>query len=113
MKLKSSDKVKLIQKGNEFFNKKDYINAEKLFLISNYQDGLIRLGNYYLELKNYIKAIFFYNKAKFLKGEYEVYKKLGLCNDKFDFHDKKQKSLMDEQINRTLANIITKFLKLQ
>ena len=49
-------RAQLIRKGNEFFNARNIEASERIFVIVDYKDGLIRLGDYYLENKNIYKA---------------------------------------------------------
>lgn len=71
--LKPQYRFYFIRKGNELFNKKDYINAEKIFKLTNYVDGLIRLGDIYLYKKgNILKALELYKFAKYQKRIDEV-----------------------------------------
>lgn len=48
----SSTRAKLIRKGNEFFNNKKMQDAKKIFIVTDYKDGLVRLGDYYYEELN-------------------------------------------------------------
>ncbi|MCX8057964.1 MAG: tetratricopeptide repeat protein [Spirochaetes bacterium] len=66
--LKPQYRIYFIRKANELFNKKDYINAEKLFKLTKYIDGLIRLGDLYLFKKgNILKALELYKFANYQK----------------------------------------------
>jgi hypothetical protein len=38
----------LIRKGNDLFNQKQYDLAKKIFMTTGYSDGLIRLGDVYM-----------------------------------------------------------------
>jgi hypothetical protein len=58
--LSNEQKVALIRKGNELFNQKQYDLAKKLFLTTGYSDGLIRLGNLYLEQNMPLEAFRMY-----------------------------------------------------
>jgi len=55
-KIDSKTRAQLIRKGNEFFNSNNIEASEKIFVVVDYKDGLIRLGDYYLENKNIYKA---------------------------------------------------------
>ncbi|MDH5657652.1 MAG: hypothetical protein OEZ34_17185, partial [Spirochaetia bacterium] len=60
----SRQRAELIRKGNEAFNSGDYPLAKKLFLQSQYKDGLIRLGDYYMYEKRLpLLAYGYYQKA--------------------------------------------------
>lgn len=64
-----SERAALIRRGNEFFNKGDIRNALKIFLSTNYGDGLIRVGDYYYFEKNdRVTGVRLYKKAGYQKG---------------------------------------------
>ncbi len=76
-KMDKEDRIKLIRKGNELFNKGDIIGAAKIYIATNYADGLIRVGDYfYYEKKQPIVALKFYRKANFQKRVNEIYEKI-------------------------------------
>ena len=54
--LPKDKRIALIRKGNEFFNRKKYDLAKKIFLTTGYTDGLIRLGEYYYEQGRSLEA---------------------------------------------------------
>ena len=111
VQISASERVKLIQKGNALFNNGQYPLAEKIFLTINYQDGLIRLGEYYFNHGNYFRAGELFRQAKFLKGEYSCYLKLGLIHSLKDFHNLKTKKIMDNEINKKIVKTIKLMLK--
>lgn len=39
----------MIRKGNQFFTEGNYQAAENIFITVDYKDGLVRLGDYYLD----------------------------------------------------------------
>lgn len=45
--LSDHQRVVLMRRGNEFFNKGDIEQAKRIFLTIGYTDGLIRIGDYY------------------------------------------------------------------
>ncbi len=45
--LTDHQRVILMRKGNDFFNKGDVEQAKRIFLTIGYTDGLIRIGEYY------------------------------------------------------------------
>jgi hypothetical protein len=58
------ERIALIRKGNEFFNKGDIDNAIKIFIKTDYRDGLVRTGDYYYyDKRQPIMAFKFYKKA--------------------------------------------------
>ncbi len=66
--LTPKERIVLIRKGNDFFNRGDVEKAAKIFITTAYKDGLIRLGDYYyFEKKDPFKALHFYLEAKYEK----------------------------------------------
>lgn len=60
----AQERIELIRKGNEAFNKGDYSLARDCFLKAGYGDGLIRLGDYYMYEKRLpLLAYGYYKKA--------------------------------------------------
>ena len=66
--LSSQQKVVLIRKANELFNKGEYDMAERIYITTGYSDGLTRCGDVYAEKKQYMQALKLYllahNKRK-------------------------------------------------
>lgn len=70
------ERVELIRKGNQLFNEGKIEEAGKIFLATDYKDGLVRVGDYYFyQEKKFYKAFFYYKKANYKKRLDEVYKK--------------------------------------
>jgi len=46
--MSKEQRVVLIRKGNDLFNQKQYDLAKKIFMTTGYSDGLIRLGDVYM-----------------------------------------------------------------
>lgn len=61
--LKSTDRVTLIRKGNQFYNDGKIDIAKRIFLTTGYTDGIIRIGDYYYKNNNYIEALEMYELA--------------------------------------------------
>ena len=55
-KVDSATRVKLIREGNKLFSQGKIDLAEKIFITIDYRDGLIRLGDYYLENNDLYKC---------------------------------------------------------
>jgi len=71
--LSEKERLLLIRKGNELFNKGNIKLAQKIFLTTNYKDGLIRIGDYYLfEKHDVAKAIKFYKLSGYKKREEQL-----------------------------------------
>ena len=55
--LSSQDRAALIRKGNELFNTRQLPAAKRIFMTVRYADGLIRLGNHYMNEGNPLEAL--------------------------------------------------------
>lgn len=55
--LSSQDRAALIRKGNELFNKSQLSAAKRIFMTVRYADGLIRLGNHYMNEGDPLEAL--------------------------------------------------------
>ena len=58
--LSGSDRAALIRRGNVFFNKGEYEKAKRVFLTTGYTDGLIRVGDRYMENNDHLEAVRLY-----------------------------------------------------
>lgn len=56
----SSQKAALNRKGNILFNSGDIEGARKIFQITGYSDGLVRVGDYYRSKNRLIEALRMY-----------------------------------------------------
>lgn len=54
----------LVRKGNEFFNRGDIQQAQRIFLTVGYTDGIIRLGDYYYKNRKPLEAFRMYWLAR-------------------------------------------------
>ena len=61
--LTAEQKAKLNLRGNELYNKKDIAAAERIFITTGYSDGLVRIGDYYTNQNEHLKALKFYHLA--------------------------------------------------
>jgi uncharacterized protein TP_0066 len=61
--LTAEQKAKLNLRGNELYNKKDIAAAERIFITTGYSDGLVRIGDYYANRNEHLKALKFYHLA--------------------------------------------------
>jgi len=59
--LSAEQKAKLNLRGNELYNKKDIAAAERIFITTGYSDGLVRIGDYYTNQNEHLKALKFYH----------------------------------------------------
>ena len=74
--LAQDKRAALIRRGNEFFNGGNYDLARKIFITTQYSDGLIRLGDLYYKKKKHLLALQIYwlapcpEKVDFLVGKF-------------------------------------------
>jgi len=76
--LKTSDRVFLNRKGNQFFNEGKVDAAKRIFLTTGYSDGLIRVGDYYYDNNNYVEALKMYTLAPSTRKKDELIEKISL-----------------------------------
>ncbi len=62
--MEESDKAKLNRKGNELFNRGELETARRIFQTTGYSDGLIRIGERYMERGRPVDALKMYWLAK-------------------------------------------------
>jgi len=62
--MEAKERVQLIREGNQAFNAGDIRKAREIFLKTGYQDGLVRLGDYFMYDKRLPMLAFgYYKKA--------------------------------------------------
>jgi hypothetical protein len=66
--LSKEERAALIRKGNEAFNAKKYKLAKRVYITTGYSDGLIRLAEYYMSIKQPLEALKLYWIAPHRKG---------------------------------------------
>lgn len=77
MKLNDKERVALIRKGNELFNDGEIDKAIKIFLKTNYKDGLARIGDYYFyDKKSPLMAFKFYKMANMHNKVNEIFERM-------------------------------------
>jgi hypothetical protein len=90
--LTPKERITLIRKGNELFNRGDIDKASKIYVTTAYKDGLIRVGDYYLfEKKDALKALYYYLEAKYEKRIRELSERIAFVLKKWlreDTHKK-------------------------
>lgn len=62
--LERDEKARLNRKGNELFNRGELETARRIFQTTGYSDGLIRVGDKYLETLRPVDALKMYWLAK-------------------------------------------------
>jgi len=75
-KMSSEERVKLIRKGNEFYNHGDIEEARRIFLETNYTGGLIRIADYYYDQRKPAAALLLYRQAGCRQKAEELYEKI-------------------------------------
>ena len=101
------ERVELIRKGNELFNQGRIDEAAKIFLQTNYIDGLVRVGDhYYYQEKKLLKAFVYYKKANYRKRLEELYEKMARVIRFLLEEDKKQSegTNVDQRDEKSSAN---------
>ncbi len=100
------ERIDLIRKGNDLFNQGKIEEAAKIFLATNYIDGLVRVGDhYYYEQKRIFKAFFYYKKANYKKRLDEIYEKMAKIIHLFLEEDKNRS--FEEMHENTQTNTST------
>ncbi len=71
------ERAEKIREGNRAFNEGDFPKARTLYLETDYKDGLIRMGDYYMYEKRLpILAFGYYKKAGYQKKVDEIYQRM-------------------------------------
>ncbi len=77
MSLDKKERAALIRKGNELFNKGEIDKALKVFLQTDYKDGLARVGDfYYFDKKMPLMAFKFYKLANMHGKVNEIFERM-------------------------------------
>lgn len=71
--LTSEQKVILNRKANVMFNNGNIEDARRIYITTGYSDGLTRVGNYYMEKKEQLKALKVYTLAKNKRDAEPIY----------------------------------------
>ncbi len=96
-KVDSSSRAKLIRKGNELFLSGNVKAAEKIFITVDYKDGLVRLGDHYLNENNIYKSAEMYFMSE-NKSKIDTFcKKCALVIEKFLKEDEKYDKIIIEK----------------
>ncbi|MFN4244990.1 MAG: hypothetical protein ACK4F9_02445 [Brevinematia bacterium] len=99
------DRIELIRKGNQLFNEGKIEEAAKIFLATDYKDGLVRVGDHYFyQEKRFFKAFLYYKKANYSKRLEEVYKKWAKVIHFLLEEDKEVQKLNNDQKDEKLQN---------
>ena len=74
--LTSEQKVSLNRKANELFNNGDIEGARRIFQTTGYSDGLTRVGYYYVNHNESLKALKFYYLAHNKRDSEPIYENI-------------------------------------
>lgn len=97
------ERVELIRKGNQLFNEGKIEEAAKIFLATDYKDGLVRIGDhYYFNEKKIFKAFFYYRKANYKKRLEEIYKTWASIIQLLLNEDKKENKNQENHYNEKI-----------
>lgn len=68
MKISEKERIELIREGNRLFNSGQVKEAGKIFQTVKYVDGLIRIGNHYYKIKQFVPALGYFRLAGYQRG---------------------------------------------
>ena len=104
------ERAALIRKGNELFNKGEVEAAVKIFLKTDYKDGIIRTGDYYFyEKKQPLLAFKFYKKANVQEKVNEIFERMVYALGRWIGEDKlKQQPAEKKEPSREVSPILKK-----
>jgi len=89
----AKERAALVREGNTAFNDGDYKKARELFLRTNYKDGLIRMGDYFMfERKLPILAFGYYKKAGHQQKIDEIFQRMIYALSRWIGEDKFKKA---------------------
>ena len=74
--LSSEQKVILNRKANTMFNNGNVEDARRIFITTGYSDGLTRVGNYYMDKKESLKALKAYYLAHNTRETEPIYEQI-------------------------------------
>lgn len=74
--LSSEQKVILNRKANTMFNNGNVEDARRIFITTGYSDGLSRVGNYYMDKNQSLKALKAYYLAHNSRESEPIYEQL-------------------------------------
>ncbi len=74
--LDNDKRIALIRKGNELFNRGEIELAKRIFITTGYSDGLIRIGDLYMEQNLPLEAFRMYYMAPYPKKVNEMLEKM-------------------------------------
>ena len=87
--MNKKERVELIRKGNELFNTGEIEKASKIFITTNYRDGITRVGDYYFYEKSMPLIAFGYYKMANKKEKInEIFERMIFALSKWVGEDK-------------------------
>jgi hypothetical protein len=105
------ERAALIRKGNELFNKGEINTALKIFLKTDYKDGIIRIADhYYYDKKQPLAAFKFYKKANMQEKVNEIFERMIYALNRWIREDK-EKEKDDHSIEKEQLVHVSPVLK--
>lgn len=109
--MEKKERIALIRKGNELFNKGEIDNAIKIFIKTNYKDGLARIGDfYYYEKKQPLFALQFYRQANMNEKVDEIFERMVYALGQWIGEEKIKESVASKE-NSIPVNVSPKLKK--
>jgi len=90
-KIDPAIRIQLIRKGNQLFTEGNINLAEKIFITTDYKDGLVRLGDYYFKNNDVYKSAQMYFMSENKQKINTFCKKMALVIEKYLNDDKNNK----------------------
>ena len=92
------ERIALIRKGNELFNKGDIEKAVKIFIKTDYKDGLVRVGDFYFyDKKMPLTAFKFYKMANMHNKVDEIFERMMFALSKLIGEDRFKEGSLPKQ----------------
>jgi len=86
------DRIKLIRLGNELFNEGEIDKATKIFVKTDYKDGITRVADYYFyDMKRPLNALTYYKMVNRKDKVEEIYERMFFALGKLLGRDENKK----------------------
>lgn len=108
------ERVGLIRRGNELYNRGDIKDALKIYLATNYIDGIIRVADrLFYEEKNMVAGIKLYKKAGYTHKVAEFAEKAAFTIQMWLAEDKDRPQIETEVAEKALEAVPYQFPKIE
>lgn len=103
--MNTEDRVALIRRGNELFNQGDIKNALKVFLATEYQDGIVRVADHlYYEEHDQIGAMKLYRRAGYRQRIEDFAEKAAFTIRMWLDEDKESETIPESEISQAVVD---------